>query len=253
MFKNTIDPVLLELGPFEIRYYGIVYALGFVLVYLFLKHFISKGKLKNMSVKKLDDLILYILLGTVIGARFFNFVFYHPSVFWTNPLEVLKIWNGGLSFHGGLIGVVFATWLFSKKHKVKFISLFDAIAIPASLGLAFGRLANFTNHELYGPITSVPWCVEFLSAAGCRHPYQIYASLSHFIMFGLVLYIYGKQKKEGTAFWSFIFTYGFFRFVTDFWRVEWRYLGISVGQYLSLIMVIIAGIILIKRWKSTKA
>jgi phosphatidylglycerol:prolipoprotein diacylglycerol transferase len=249
MLINNITPVLFKLGSLEIRYYGIIYALGFILTYFFLRYFIKKGKLEGINLKELDDLILYLLVGVVVGARILNFVFYEPAVFFTKPLEILMIWNGGLSFHGGLIGAVVAGFIFSRKKKIKLICLLDALAIPAALGLAFGRIANFTNHELYGPLSNLPWCVKFMLADGlCRHPYQLYASLSHFIMFGLLLYIYFRQKRNGTTFWSFVLIYGGFRVITDIFREEMKYFGlISMGQILSLVMFLIGVAILIKK------
>jgi len=240
MFVNNIDPVLFRLGIFEIRYYGIIFAIGFIIAFFFLKNFIKKGKL-DLNSKKLDDFILYLILGVVIGARFFYFIFYDTSVFWTNPLEIFMVWKGGLSFHGGLIGIVAGVMYFGKKHKIKFFHLADAVSVPAALALAFGRIANFTNQELVGPVTNLPWCVQYTAIDNlCRHPYQLYASLSHFIMFGLLLYIFFRQKKAGTTFWSFVLLYGGFRFITDFFRLELKFFGISTGQLLSLIMVIVA-------------
>ena len=247
MFVNNIDPILLRLGIFEVRYYGLIFALGFIMSFLFLKYFIKKGKL-DLDSKKLDDFIMYIILGVVIGARFFYFVFFDTSVFWTNPLEIFMVWHGGLSFHGGLIGSVIATIFFVKRHKINFLNLADASVVPAILGLALGRIANFTNQELYGTVSNLPWCVQFTAVDTlCRHPYQLYASLSHFIVFGLLLYIFFRQKKAGTTFWSFVFLYGAFRFITDFVRVDPKFLGISTGQILSLLMVIISLVVFWKR------
>lgn len=250
MFTNTINPILLKIGIFEIRYYGIIYALGFIITYFFLRKYIKKGKLKSINKESLDDLVLYLLIGIIVGARVLNFVFYNPSVFWTDPLEILKIWHGGLSFHGGLIGGLFSMIAFTIKHKLKLIAIADAIVVPASLALTLGRLANFTNHELYGTITNIPWCVNFINVIGCRHPYQIYAAITHIIMFIILLKIYNKQKKEGTSFWSFMIIYGSFRILTDFFKEETKLIyGIGMGQILSLIMVLMATIVLIKRKK----
>ncbi|MCK5282321.1 MAG: prolipoprotein diacylglyceryl transferase [Nanoarchaeota archaeon] len=250
MFTNNISPVLFKIGIFEIRYYGIIYALGFIIAYLFLRHYIKKDKLEGIKVKQVDDLILYLLIGTVVGARLFNFVFYNPRVFWFDPIEILRIWEGGLSFHGGVIGAIISMSIFSRKYKVRFIDIIDALVIPGSLALALGRIANFTNQELYGTLSNLPWCVKFVAVDGlCRHPYQIYAAISHFILFGILLFIYARQNKEGASFWSFILFYGSFRFFTDFFREEIKFYGISMGQFLSLIMVIISLVVLIKRRK----
>ena len=239
MIINNINPVITKIGSLEIRYYGIIFALGFVIGYFFLRHYIKNGRLKNVSTKKLDDLILYLIIGGVAGARLFYAIFYPPYLLFTSPLEIFMVWQGGLAFHGGLIGAIIAVYLFARKNKLKTLALFDALVIPAALGLAFGRIANYTNHELYGPITSLPWCVVFKTVEGCRHPYQIYASITHFLTFLILLVVYKKSKKDGTTFWSFILTYGIFRFITDLFKVELKFFGLGIGQLVSIIMIII--------------
>ena len=250
MLVNNINPILLKAGFLEIRYYGIIYALGFVLIYLFLRHYSREKRLKIKGMD-VEDLLLYLILGIVVGARLFNFIFYEPYVIFHDPLEILKIWHGGMSFHGGLIGAILSLTIFAKKHKVRFMNLADAIVIPTALALALGRIANFTNQELYGFPSNLPWCVIFSTIDSiCRHPYQLYASLSHLIMFIILIRIYKKQKKESSSFWSFILIYGSFRVFTDIFRYETKLLGIiSTGQILSLIMAIAALAILILRKK----
>jgi len=255
MFINSIDPVLVRLGIFQIRYYGIFFALGFLLSYYFLRRFITQGLLKNMDIKKLDDLILYLLVGIILGARILYFGFYDTAVFFSAPLEIIKIWKGGLSFHGGLVGVIIAFYLFSRKHHIKVLGLLDAFVVPGALGLAFGRIANFTNSELYGIIGDVPWCVQFsLVDNFCRHPYQLYASISHFITFGILLWIYTRShNRVGMTFWSALILYGGLRIITDIFReeVKW-FIGLSTGQVLSLIMVLIGGYVLLQHRRSKK-
>ena len=119
MFVNNINPILFQIGFLQIRYYGIIYALGFVIAYFFMRHFVKKGRMPGLTLKKLEDLIFYLIIGVIIGARLFDFIFYNPSVFWTEPLEIFRIWHGGLSFHGGLIGAVIATWIFAKRNKIR--------------------------------------------------------------------------------------------------------------------------------------
>ncbi|MBD3164798.1 prolipoprotein diacylglyceryl transferase [Candidatus Woesearchaeota archaeon] len=245
MFINNIDPVLFKIGMFEIRYYGLIFVLGFIISYFFLVYFIKKGKLE-LKVKKLDDLFLYLVLGIVIGARLFYVFFYSPEMLFA-PASILRVWEGGLAFHGGLIGAIVAVIFFSRRNKIKVIQVFDALAVPASLSLAFGRIANFTNHELYGYVTNVPWCVVFRTADGCRHPYQLYAFLSHLIMFSIIIYVYNRQRKEGSSFWAFILVYGAFRFLTDFFKIEYKYFGLGIGQIASIIMVGLALYAIIKK------
>ncbi len=249
MIINTIDPVLFSLGPLQIRYYGVIYALGFILAYLFLTYAIRKGRI-TLTNKDLDDLFLHLIIGVVVGARLFHFIFYQPQTILNDPLEMLFIWHGGLSFHGGLVGAGLALYFFSRKKKISWISLADALGVPAALALALGRIANFTNHELYGQVTNVPWCVVFATAEGCRHPYQIYAALSHLLLFAVLLYVYFRQRRNGLTLWTFVFLYGALRFLTDFFRDDPRLLGISMGQFLSLVMALVGGYVLVKRrWR----
>ena len=256
MLTNSINPVLFHLGMFQVRYYGIIFAAGFIIVYYMLLWFTKKRQL-DYTPKELDDFLLYLVIGVVAGARFFEFVFYHPSVFFTDPLEILKVWHGGLSFHGGFIGAVIAVILFCKRKSKNPLELMDALVVPSILALAFGRLGNFTNSELYGPPTDVSWCVQFTMVDDlCRHPYQIYASLSHLLLFTILLYTYARYwQTKGVTFVTFLGGYGALRVITDFFREEPKYwLGLSTGQWLCAAMIVIAlafhKIIIVKRKKN---
>lgn len=261
MFINNINPVLLNLGPFEIRYYGLVYALGFIAAYLLLLGIAKKRAIKNLTVKNVDILIIYFILGLVIGARLLLFVFYHPATLITNPLEVFMLWHGGMSFHGGLIGAAVAGLLFCRKHKVSFYQLGDLLVLPAALFLFFGRIANFINSELYGNITipdSTPWCVVFKRVDDyCRHPSQLYEALKNLIIFITLSILYFNKEikrklKDGVIFWLFVLLYGGLRFIITFWRDDPRWLGLSIGQYFSLVMVIASIIFLFRIIKGKK-
>ncbi len=243
MFIHNIDPVLLSLGSLQIRYYGLVYFLGFVFLYFFLRYQARKGLIKNLTEEKVETLILYAFIGLMIGARLFTFVFYYPQALLADPLVLFKIWQGGMSFHGGLVGVVVAGYLFSKKHNVKFYSLADLIVIPAAIIVFFGRIANFINAELPGTVTDFALCVEYPNhpIQGCRHPYVIYEGLKN-LFIGIGLYFVYKSKvfKEGVVFWGFIFLYALLRFFIDFLREEPLFLGISMGQFLSVTFIIVS-------------
>jgi phosphatidylglycerol:prolipoprotein diacylglycerol transferase len=253
MFIHNINPVLLTLGPFEIRYYGIIYALGFVLAYLFLRTAVKTGKLK-IEMEALDEYLIMLIIGVIVGARIFEVIFFSPGYYIQNPSEILMIWHGGLSFHGGLVGAGLMTWLFAKRHKIKFYDIADIVVIPTALALAFGRIANFINAEHYGKITdavSTPWCVVFSRVDEyCRHPSQLYESLKNFFIFGFLLVyknIHEKKKKSlksGTMFWLFVLLYGILRFLVNFYRDDPTVLGVSMGQLLSLLMVVTAVIFL---------
>jgi len=237
-----IDPVILELGPLQIRWYGLVYVFGMLLVYRSLKK--NKAKL-GMESRHIDDFLLYLMLGMLIGARLFHFLFSDPRIFISDPLELVRIWHGGMSFFGGLAGACLGSYLFTRKHKVSFLALGDTIVIPVAFTLAIGRIANFINDELVGTITSVPWCVNFPEISGCRHPYPLYASLSHFALAGILLFLHKKRKlKTGMLFLSFLFLYGLFRFTTDFWRDDPRMFGLTVWQALSMVLMAGSGIVL---------
>lgn len=253
MFVNNINPVLVHLGPISIRYYGIIYALGFIVAYLFLRHAIRHKRLK-MTSEQLDAYFFWLIIGIVIGARIFEIIFFSWSYYSVHPLQMLAIWNGGLSFHGGLVGAAIVTYVFAKKNKMHFYDIADALVIPAALALAFGRIANFINSEHYGIIADAaktPWCVVFNSVDGyCRHPSQLYESLKNFFIFGVLMWYDNSRRdkrNKGTLFWMFVLMYGTLRFIVNFWRDDPSsqiILGISVGQWLSVLMVVTACIFL---------
>jgi len=262
MFINNINPVLVTLGPFSIRYYGIIYALGFLIAYLFLRYQITHKKLK-MTHEQLDSYLLWLILGVVIGARIFEIIFFSWSYYASRPLEMLMIWNGGLSFHGGLVGAIIVTLIFCKTNNMEFYELADMLVIPAAFALALGRIANFINSEVYGKITTpeaTPWCVVFARVDSyCRHPSQLYESLKNFVIYGtLSLYMHYKTKKykKGTIFWMFVLMYGILRFLVNFYRDDPIYyflgIGLSVGQWLCVAMVPVSIYFLVFRIKVFK-
>jgi phosphatidylglycerol:prolipoprotein diacylglycerol transferase len=255
MFINNIDPVLLNLGPFEIRYYGIIYAFGFLIAYLYLRQNIKILRLKQ---EELDNLFIIILIANIIGARLFEVIFYNPVYYLSHPLEILMIWHGGLSFFGGLLGISFAGLWFCKKHKIPFYDLADLLVLPAALALFFGRIANFINSEHYGTIADplrIKWCVVFSRIDDyCRHPSQLYESLKNLLIFGVLVFyrnhfVKSKNYIKGTIFWMFIFMYGILRFITNFYRHDLLYYGLSLNQYLSLAAAIIGAIFLLKNYR----
>ncbi len=246
MFIHNIDPVLVSLGPLEIRYYGLIYALGFIIAYLFLRHFIRQKKLQ-MCEQDLDTYMLYLIFGVVLGARLFEILFYNLSWYVEHPFEIIAIWHGGLSFHGGLVGAVFATWLFCKKKNIPLLHLCDYVVIPAALALALGRIGNFLNGELPGRITDVTWAVQFPGFDSFRHPSQLYESLKNLIIFSILLVNVKKQRKDGYLFGVFLFWYGILRFIVEYVREPETMVGfLTMGQALS-IPVILLGLYLIKK------
>ena len=250
MFVHNINPVLVSLGPFEIRYYGLVFVIGFLLAYYFLN---KKREELGIEKKDVENFLLYLILGTIIGARLFHIFLWEPGYYLSNPSQLLAVWRGGLSLHGGLVGVIAVTYYFSKKHKIKLMKLADVLTLPALFGLALGRFANFMIGVIVGIVTIVRWCVEFPNYSGCRHPVQLYGAIGRFLLFGYLLDVMKHKKfKDGFIFWMFIFFMGIGRFVVDFLREDPRVLGLSMGQYLSLIMALVGGYVLWKYYRKEK-
>ena len=223
--------------------------------YLFLRRSIIHKNLK-ITEDQLDIYIICLIVGSILMARIFDVFIYNLPQYINNLSEIFRIWDGGLSFQGGLVGAILVTYFFCKKHKIHFYDIADLAVIPTALTLFFGKLANYTNSELYGTITnpqSTPWCVVFTKVdAYCRHPTQIYEALTILLLFGILLayYLYYEKHKnkyiKGTIFWIFILGYSILRFLMTFLRDEPLYLGLNVGQWISLLVIIIAGLFL---WK----
>lgn len=274
MFKPNFNPVALNLGYIKIHWYAISYVVGFTLFYFIGKYRIKKGLL-NITIKQLDDLLNWGIIGVILGGRLGYVLFYQLSSYIQDPLEIFKIWHGGMSFHGGLIGVIIVIFLFSLKNKIKFIELTDFITPLAPLGLAFGRIGNFVNGELFGRITDINnwfamgfyqakyedliaiknnpqlYKIYYIYQALPRHPSQLYESfLEGFVLF-LILFLFSKKKRKlGTISALFILLYGIFRFIIEFTRepdsnLGLLSLGLSMGQWLSIPMIIIGIIWLI--------
>ncbi len=247
MFVHNIDSVAFSIGNFQIYYYGIIYALGFLLVYLMIPWLAKKKGLKRLDRDKTADLIIYMVIGDIIGARLFHVLFYNPAYYLNNLIEIFQIWKGGLSFHGALVGLIAGVILFCKKNKFKFYDVADLAVIPGSLALFFGRIANFINGELVGKITDVNWCVIFQGYEGCRHPSQLYEAFKNLVIFGTLMFVNGKSSKKGTNFWTFVLMYGILRFSVEFFKdVGWVFLNLNAGQWLTLPMIIVATIFLIR-------
>ena len=241
MFINNFDPVAFEFLSFQIRWYSIAYILGIFLGWVYCK----KKLIKDTKILNLfDDLLTYIIIGIIIGGRLGYVLFYNFKYYLENISEILMIWNGGMSFHGGLIGIIFATFLFSKKHKIDTYIFLDLISLTAPIGIFFGRIANFINSELYGKETDVLWSVKFLAIDNIpRHPSQIYeAVFEGLILFILLNYILKKNisNKPGVISSLFLIFYSLFRFLIEFFRVPDPQIGyiifnLSLGQLISVI------------------
>ncbi len=262
MFYHNINPVLLELGPFQIRYYGLFYALGFLIAY-FLIYYLAKKKQLKITKDDVADFLVYAIIGVVLGARFVYTIFYNPLFYFQNPLEIIAVWHGGLSFHGGLIGAIIACYLFCKKKKIEFYDFADIAVIPVALALALGRIGNFMNAELYGRLANVAWCIDYSKnkfvenlPSGCRHPSQIYESLKNLAIFSALWAIKDKKLPKGFMFWSFVAMYGLFRTIVEFFRQPDEQIGFifnyfTMGQLLSFPLFLIGIYMLFKLNKTT--
>ena len=244
MFINNFDPVAVEFFSLEIRWYSLAYIIG-----IFLGWFIAKKIfIKNECIiKKFDDYISYLIIGIIIGGRFGYILFYNPQYYLDNFLDIFKIWEGGMSFHGGLIGIIFATIIFAKKNNQNPFLYMDIVSLVAPIGIFFGRIANFINSELYGKITSVPWSVKFIKIDNLpRHPSQIYEALFEGLILFLILVFFRNKNflsKPGLISALFLIFYSIFRFSIEFFRVPDGQLGylffnLSMGQILSLILIL---------------
>ncbi len=238
-----INPTIVKLGTFEIRWYGLFYIVGFIIAYVFIRRHYAIRKIK-LNKEEYETLLFNMMLGVIIGGRLGYILFYHFSFYLQNPLQIFKVWEGGMSFHGGAVGVILAGLLFCKKYNRNFYVLADPVMPLVSIGLFFGRMGNFINAELYGKPTSVAWAMIFPNSDGRpRHPSQIYeAILEGIVLFLITNYMFRRIKKPGIVFWSWIGLYGLFRFLVEFVREPDAHLGyiwgfMTTGQILSSIMI----------------
>ena len=253
MFINNFDPVALEIFSFEIRWYSLAYIFGILFGWLLAKKlFIQSVEIKN----KFDDYVTYLILGIILGGRIGYIFIYNFSFYINNPLEIFKIWQGGMSFHGGLIGIIFVSIIFAKKNKQNSLIYMDIVSLVAPIGIFFGRIANFINSELYGTITNVPWAVTFIQVDNLpRHPSQLYEAFLEGVCLFLIL-IYFKNKflnKPGIISALFLIFYSIFRFFAEFYRIPdeqlgYIFLNLSMGQVISLIFIL-SGVILLFNFK----
>ena len=254
------NPEIFSIGKHAVRWYGLMFALAFLTGYWIFKRYLRSDKL---TVKMLDALLIYLAIGIIVGARLGHCFFYEPDYFLKNPLEILKIWKGGLASHGFAIGILLALWLYYRKYKIPFLWLFDRIAIVVALGCAFIRIGNFFNSEIYGLPTNLPWGVEFVrdrlydSTTGeilptvARHPTQLYEALSYILIF-IALFVFYRKKnmeiRDGFIFGVSMIALFSARFLIEFVKNDQvafeAGMSFNMGQLLSL-PFIIAGIGLI--------
>ena len=241
MFINNFDPIAFQIMSFEIRWYSLAYILGIVVGWILCK----KIFIKNSDIsEKFDDYITYLIIGIILGGRVGYILFYNFSYYLDNIFDIFKIWQGGMSFHGGLLGVIASSYIFAKKNNQNPFFYLDQVSLVAPIGIFFGRLANFINSELYGTVTDMPWSVIFVEVDNLsRHPSQLYeAILEGIILFLILIYFMNKGylKKPGLISGLFLIFYSLFRFFVEFFRVPdeqigYLFLNLTMGQIISLV------------------
>ena len=253
----VINPVLVEIGPFPIRWYALAYIAGLIGGWWLARRIVAResfwGGRPRPDAASLDDLLVYAALGVVIGGRLGYCLFYKPAYYLAHPLEILYVWQGGMSFHGGMLGVIVSQWWFARSRGKPFWQLMDLIAPCVPLGLAAGRVGNFINGELWGRAAdpSLPWAMVFpqSGSAIARHPSQVYQFLLEGVLLFVVLWLYARrQRREGQVAAAFLIGYGILRFVAEYFREPDSHLGLlsfglSMGQWLCIPMVV-AGVLL---------
>ena len=250
----NVDPELLHLGPISVRWYGLLFALAFIVGY---KIFEWVFKRENRPQEDLEQLAVYMIFGTVIGARLGHCLFYNPEYYLSHPIEILEVWKGGLASHGAAIGILIALYLYVKKKKESFLWLLDRIVIVVALGGSFIRLGNLFNSEIIGKPANVPWAFVFTRVDNLpRHPSQLYESIAYFLIFIVLFYLYKNKYKElakGYLFGLFLVLVFAFRFFVEFLKeVQEPFeagLVLDMGQILSIPFVL-AGLYLI--WRAVK-
>ncbi|HEX5513013.1 MAG TPA: prolipoprotein diacylglyceryl transferase [Gammaproteobacteria bacterium] len=240
-----IDPVAIQLGPLAVRWYGLMYAVGFLAAW-WLGRVRARRPGAPLTAAQMDDYLIYAALGVVFGGRIGYVLFYNFPAFLDNPLILLKIWEGGMSFHGGMLGVIAATWLFARKVGCRFLTLTDFVAPLTPIGLGAGRIGNFINGELWGAPTNLPWGMVYLPLGGVpRHPSQLYqAALEGVVLFIILWWFSSRPRPRAAVSGLFLFCYGSFRFLVEFVRLPDPQLGylafgwVTMGQVLSLPMIL---------------
>jgi phosphatidylglycerol:prolipoprotein diacylglycerol transferase len=256
-----IDPVAFSLGPFQARWYALAYVAGLIFAFAYMKRLVRNtplwsGRLPTMTPDAIDDLFLWATLGVILGGRLGYVLFYDPAYFAANPLDIVKLWQGGMSFHGGFLGVIIACWAFRLARRIRLDQLLDLAAASVPVGLGLGRLANFVNGELYGRVSDVPWAMVFPTGGPlARHPSQLYEALLE----GLFLFLLGRiathrflsLSHPGRVAGIFALAYGLIRIFIEFFREPDPHIGliagvISRGMLLSVPMIAIGLWLLIR-------
>ena len=251
MLINNLNPVAFEIFFIKIHWYSLAYIFGIISGWIYIKKILIKNNIHKIY---LDDLITYLIIGIIVGGRLGYVLIYNLKFYLKNPLEIIMIWQGGMSFHGGLIGIIIATVIFCKKNNLEKYIFFDFIAVTAPIGIFFGRIANFINSELVGKPTDLIWGVIFpLVDSIPRHPSQLYEAFFEGIFLFIIMnkIYFSKNYKEGSCSFTFLIFYGIFRLFSEIFREPDEQIGyifgsLSMGMLLSIIMIFV-GILLLRR------
>jgi len=242
----NISPIAVDLGFMQIYWYSLMYLAGLFAGYILLQYLIKTGK-TQIKKEKAEDAIIYTAMGLLIGGRLGYFLFYNPSVLFSDPMHLLRLSSGGMSFHGAFLGITIAALLFSRRNKVPMGEIVNIVALAAPIGIFFGRMGNFINQELWGRVSDVPWAMVFPldPTRLARHPSQIYEALGEGLLIFIIVFAYSRKPRPE---WSigalFVLSYGFIRFFLEFFRepdvqIGFEWLGLTRGQLLCIPMVII--------------
>jgi phosphatidylglycerol:prolipoprotein diacylglycerol transferase len=252
-----IDPVAVSLGPLKIRWYGLMYLIGFAIAWFLARHRAKRPEF-GWRIEWVDDLIFYLALGLILGGRIGYILFYNFAEWVADPLMIVRIWEGGMSFHGGMLGVILAAWLYGRKLGKPFFEMTDFIAPLAPLGLFFGRIGNFINGELWGKPTDVPWA--FVVDGVPRHASQLYEGILEGLVLFAILWLYSARRPPTMAVsGAFLVGYGIFRFAVEFVRVPDDHLGylalgwLTMGQILSTPMILFGLLLLALAYRRAAA
>lgn len=255
----TIDPILIQLGPLAIRWYSLAYIAGVMIGWWVVARELAARPLENLTKPRIDDLVIWAIAGIILGGRLGYVLFYKFEYYIDNPAQILHVWEGGMSFHGGFIGFALAFLFFCRRHKVPYLNLMDLMACVAPIGLGLGRIANFINGELWGRVTTSPLGMIFPTGGDLpRHPSQLYeAALEGLVLFIVMMWLLKRTKlreKSGALCGMFLIGYGFARIFCEFFRepdaqLGFLFAGATMGQLLCIPMVM-GGVYLLLRKKA---
>ena len=254
-----IDPVLIQIGPFAIRWYALAYIAGIVLGWRLARRLVVLSP-KVGTPEQVDDFVTWVTLGIILGGRFGYVIFYRPGIFLSAPWEILYLWQGGMSFHGGALGVIVALYFFTRRQGLDWVAFSDRVVCVVPIGIFFGRLANFINGELWGRVSDVPWAMVFPNGGpDPRHPSQLYqAGLEGLCLFTLLMVLVSRpsiRARAGVLSGVFLGGYGVARFIGEFFRqpdahLGFLFAGATMGQLLSLPMMAVGAWLMLRGWRA---